>query len=88
LPYLQADGTVDAITFAKPFNLRGTRSCSGGYFSFGTIAGIDIKLPDGFDPGECIHAFERGQADPQFLSRVANEIAPGDLAFDSELGPQ
>lgn len=46
------------------------------YFPFGTIAGIDKKLPDGFDPGERIHIFEGSQADPQFLSQVANNVAP------------
>jgi hypothetical protein len=46
------------------------------YFPFGTIAGIDKKLPDGFDPGERIHIFEGNQADLQFLSQVANNVAP------------
>jgi hypothetical protein len=46
------------------------------YFPLGTIVGIDIKVPRGFNPGERIHIFEGSQADPQFLSRVASEIAP------------
>jgi hypothetical protein len=46
------------------------------YFPFGTVAGIDVRLPDGFDPGERIQVFEGNQADPQFLSRVANNVAP------------
>jgi len=46
------------------------------YFPFGTIVGIDIKLPDGFDPGERVHIFEGNQADPQFLSQVAKKVAP------------
>jgi hypothetical protein len=46
------------------------------YFPFGTIAGIDIKLPDGVDLGERISIFEGNQADPQFLSQVANNVAP------------
>jgi len=46
------------------------------YFPFGTIVGIDKKLPAGFDPGERIRIFEGDQADPQFLSQVANEVAP------------
>jgi hypothetical protein len=46
------------------------------YFPFGTIAGIDVKLPDGFDLGDRIHIFEGDQADPQFLSQVANNVAP------------
>jgi hypothetical protein len=46
------------------------------YFPFATIAGIDVKLPEGFDPGERIQIFEGNQADPQFLSQVANTVAP------------
>ena len=46
------------------------------YFPLGTIAGIDIKLRPGFDPGERIHIFEGSQADLQFLSQVANNSAP------------
>jgi len=46
------------------------------YFPFGTTTGIDITLPDGFDPGERIHTFEGSQADPQFLSQVADNVAP------------
>jgi hypothetical protein len=46
------------------------------YFRLGTIVGIDIKLPGDFNPGERIHVFEGSQADPQFLSRIANEVAP------------
>jgi hypothetical protein len=46
------------------------------YFPLGTIAGIDKKLPDGFDPGERIYIFEGNQADTQFLSQVANNVAP------------
>ena len=46
------------------------------YFPFGTIVGIDIKLPRDFQPTERIHLFQGSQADLQFLSRVSNEIAP------------
>jgi hypothetical protein len=54
------------------------------YFPLGTIVGIDIKLPRDFNHGERIHVFEGSQADPQFLSRVASEIAPGgfDIIID------
>jgi len=54
------------------------------YFPLGTIVGIDVKLPKGFEPGERIHMFKGSQADPKFLSRVANEIAPGgfDIIID------
>ena len=40
------------------------------------IVGIDIKLPEGFQDIERIHVFEGSQADLQFLSDVANKIAP------------
>lgn len=46
------------------------------YFPLGTIVGIDISLPKGFKPTERIHIYQGSQADPEFLSRVANEIAP------------
>jgi len=46
------------------------------YFPIGTIVGIDIDLPKGFSPGERIHVFEGSQADPRFLSEVANRMAP------------
>ena len=46
------------------------------YFPLAKIVGIDISLPKGFQPTERIHVFEGSQADPQFLSYVANETAP------------
>jgi len=46
------------------------------YFPLGTIVGIDINLPQGFSPGERIEVFEGSQADPLFLSEVANKVAP------------
>ena len=46
------------------------------YFPLGTIVGIDISLPKEFKPTERIHIYEGSQADPKFLSRVANETAP------------
>ena len=46
------------------------------YFPKGTIVGIDLKLPEGFIPGERIQLFKGSQADTQFLSRVAMTIAP------------
>jgi hypothetical protein len=46
------------------------------YFRLGTIVGIDINLPKGFQPAEHIHVFEGSQTNTQFLSRVANEMAP------------
>lgn len=49
------------------------------YFPLGTIVGIDRKLPNDFSlpPAgtERIHMYEGSQADPKFLSRVANEVA-------------
>jgi hypothetical protein len=46
------------------------------YFPQGTIVGIDIHLPKEFKPTERIHLYEGSQAHPQFLSQVANEMAP------------
>jgi hypothetical protein len=46
------------------------------YFRLGTIAGIDIKLPHNFAPGERIQIFSGSQADEQFLSEVACKTAP------------
>jgi hypothetical protein len=46
------------------------------YFPMGSIVGIDISIPKEFKPTERIHTYEGSQADPEFLSRVANEIAP------------
>jgi hypothetical protein len=46
------------------------------YFPRGVIAGIDLELPKGFVPGERIQVFQGNQTDTQFLSEVANKIAP------------
>jgi hypothetical protein len=46
------------------------------YFPRGMIAGIDLEIPDGFVPGERIQVFQGNQTDTQFLSKVANKIAP------------
>jgi hypothetical protein len=46
------------------------------YFRRGVIIGIDIKLPEHFEPGERIQIFEGSQSDKQFLSEVANKVAP------------
>ncbi len=46
------------------------------YFLSGTIVGVDISLPKNFPATERVHLFEGNQADTQFLSRVANEMAP------------
>lgn len=60
------------------------------YFPHGTIAGIDIKLPDGFPQTDRIHLFQGSQADKQLLSRVAGQLAPAgfDIIIDdaSHLG--
>lgn len=45
------------------------------YFPRGTIVGIDLKLPQGFVPGERIQVFEGSQANTRFLSEVANTTA-------------
>jgi len=46
------------------------------YFPQGTIIGIDMKLPEDFKSGDRVHAFEGNQMDVQFLSKVANKVAP------------
>ncbi len=46
------------------------------YFPLGTIAGIDLHLPEGFVGGERIRVFEGNQTDTAFLTEVANEVAP------------
>ena len=54
------------------------------YFPLGTIVGVDIKLREELRPADRIHMFEGSQADPRFLSRVANEMAPAgfDIVID------
>src|SRR5437868_13384546 len=46
------------------------------YFPRASITGIDLKLPDGFIPGERIQLFQGSQSDTRFLSEVAGKIAP------------
>jgi len=46
------------------------------YFPQATIVGVDINPSRDFDPSERIHIYKGSQADPEFLSRMANEIAP------------
>ena len=46
------------------------------YFPRGVIVGIDLRLPDGFFPGERVQVFEGSQADTRFLSAVASKTAP------------
>ncbi len=46
------------------------------YFQLGIIIGIDIKLSEPFVPGERIQIFEGSQSDKQFLSEIANKVAP------------
>jgi hypothetical protein len=54
------------------------------YFPFSKIVGVDLKLPEGFQPVDNIHMYEGNQADTKFLSEVANEMAPGgfDIIID------
>jgi SAM-dependent methyltransferase len=54
------------------------------YFPSATIVGVDIELPKDFNGTERIHLFEGSQADPAFLWRVSNEIAPNgfDIIID------
>jgi hypothetical protein len=46
------------------------------YFPRGMIVGIDLELPEAFNPGERIQLFKGSQADTQFLSEVAMNTAP------------
>lgn len=46
------------------------------YFSKGTIVGIDVKLAKNFIPGERVQVYEGSQGDTEFLSEVANKVAP------------
>jgi hypothetical protein len=46
------------------------------YFVCGTIVGIDRKLRRHLRLGERIQVFQGGQADKEFLSKVANRTAP------------
>lgn len=60
------------------------------YFPSATIVGIDIKPPEEFKPSERVHVFAGDQTDAEFLSRVANQMAPAgfDIIIDdaSHLG--
>ena len=53
------------------------------YFPRGTIVGIDLKLPEGFIPGERIQLFKGSQADTRFLSEVAKASPLTDLTSSS-----
>jgi hypothetical protein len=46
------------------------------YFPLGAIVGIDLKLPERFEPGERIQVFEGSQSDEAFLSEVTKRTAP------------
>ncbi len=46
------------------------------YFRLGTIVGLDIKLPHGFEPGDRIHMFEGSQDNTQLLTEIADKTAP------------
>jgi len=60
------------------------------YFINSNIVGIDIHLPDNFQPPERIKIFEGSQDDTLFLTTVANSTAPNgfDIIIDdaSHLG--
>ena len=46
------------------------------YFPHGKIVGIDLAIPKDFTGADRINMFEGDQADTQFLSRIANQMAP------------
>jgi hypothetical protein len=60
------------------------------YFARGEVTGVDIDLPEGFEPGERVEVFQGDQGDTAFLTGVARRVAPGgfDVIIDdaSHLG--
>src|SRR4051794_36116469 len=46
------------------------------YFPRATIVGIDITIQEDLPSSTRIRTFEGSQADPEFLTRVANDAAP------------
>lgn len=46
------------------------------YFPYGTIVGIDVRLPRNFPPTERVFLFQGDQTDTAFLSWVARQVAP------------
>jgi hypothetical protein len=54
------------------------------YFPQAAVTGIDVSLPEAFEPGDRIRVFEGSQASPEFLAEVAAEVAPGgfDIIID------
>lgn len=89
--YLDRYDTVFEPWFAKEITLLELGVSEGGslllwrdYFPLGRIVGIDIKIPKDFHPPDRVHVFEGSQADPYFLSWVANETAPNgfDIIID------
>jgi hypothetical protein len=46
------------------------------YFPQGTIVGLDIQIGEEVRRSDRIHLFEGSQADTEFLTRVAKEVAP------------
>lgn len=83
LPYMQRYDELLQPWIGKKISLLELGIHKGGsllmwhdYFPLGSIAGIDIKLPENLPPKERIHVFQGSQGDTRFLSRVADEIAP------------
>jgi hypothetical protein len=46
------------------------------YFPAAKVVGVDVALPDGFEPGEPIEVFQGSQGDTRFLSKMAAAAAP------------
>jgi len=46
------------------------------FFPKSAIVGIDIKLPENFEPGERLNIFEGSQTDLKFLNEVSEKVAP------------
>ena len=54
------------------------------YFPSSKIVGVDLNLPENFKTAANIYMYQGNQGDTEFLSKVANETAPGgyDIIID------
>jgi SAM-dependent methyltransferase len=81
--YLEYYDPILAPLVQQPITLLELGVHNGGslalwrdYFPRASIVGIDLKLPVDFVPGERIQLFQGSQADPEFLTSVADRTAP------------
>ena len=71
-PYLEKEITLLELGILNGGSLLLWRD----YFPLARIVGIDIKLPKNFTDSDRIQMFEGSQADPEFLTSVAEKTAP------------